>query len=61
MSKSSLIISSTGGNVPYASNLISGLKQNYIKWINYKFKYRFFYQIRKLIFSIRNSMNIINS
>ncbi len=54
MSKSSLIISSTGGNVPYASNLISGLKQNYIKWINYRFKYRFFYKIRQVIFSIRN-------
>lgn len=61
MSKSSLIISSTGGNVPYASNLISGLKQNYIKWINYKFKYRFFYGIRELIFNIRNILNIINS
>ena len=54
MSKSSLIISSTGGNVPYSSNLISGVKQNYIKWINYRLKYRFFYKIRQVIFNIRN-------
>ena len=38
MSKSSLIISSTGGNVPYTSNLISGFGQNYIKWVNFKNK-----------------------
>ena len=53
MSKSSLIISSTGGNVPLTSNLISGLGQKYVKWTNYKVKYKFYLKIREFIFYIR--------
>ena len=53
MSKSNLIISSTGGNVPYTSNLISGFKQNYIKWPQYKLKYLLYHKIRVLIFYLR--------
>lgn len=54
ISRSSLIISSTGGNVPYTSNLISGVKQQYIKWTNYKLQYRFYHKVRKVIFFARN-------
>ena len=54
MSKSSLIISSTGGNVPYTSNLISGVGQNYIKWTNQKLKYKIYHNVRKFIFFVRN-------
>ncbi len=57
MSKSSLIISSTGGNVPYTSNLISGFSQNYIKWINFKTKYKLLNCLRKFIFLMRNLIN----
>ena len=58
MSKSSLIISSTGGNVPHTANLISRNSQKYIKWINYKIKYKFILNIRKFIFILRSLLNI---
>ena len=54
MAKSSMIISSTGGNVPLTSNLISGLKQKYIKWTTYKVKYIFYLKIRMFIYFVRN-------
>jgi len=57
IAKSSLIISSTGGNVPYTSNLISGLNQNYIKWVNFKTKYKLINNLRKFIFFIRKLIN----
>lgn len=58
MSNSSLIISSTGGNVPYTSNLISGNRYKYIKWINYKMKYKFFFKIRQYLFFLRTLFKI---
>lgn len=57
ISKSSLIISSTGGNVPYTSHLISGLNQDYIKWVNFKSKYKLINNLRKFIFFVRKLIN----
>ena len=59
MSKSSLIISSTGGNVPYTSNLISGFSQKYIKWTTFKFEYKLYYKIREFIFILRNLVKFL--
>jgi hypothetical protein len=58
MSKSAMIISSTGGNVPYTSNLISNTKQQYIKWTSYKLKYKIFKIIRILIFFLRKKIKL---
>ena len=54
MANSSLIISSTGGNVPLTARLISKKYVNYIKWIDQKTLYKFLNFIRKLIFNFRH-------
>ena len=53
MVNSKIVISTTGGNVPLTSLLITKKKKIYIKWTSSKNIYKFFNLVRKLIYFFR--------
>ncbi len=61
MANSDYIISSTGGNVPFTSLLISKKKIKYLKWINLKFSFKFLNFVRNCLYAARSIIGSLRS
>ena len=57
MSKSELIISTTGGNVPLTAILMSKKENEYIKWSSFKLIYKIFNSFRLIIYKSRKLLS----